>query len=77
VDGSGHVKVQLCCVSAVLREARLVLSSSEMSVRSSITFTSICTEKQFAHIGRNTRHLTASQALEAIETQPMMADSLG
>jgi len=34
-------------------------------------------ERLFAHIGSNTRLLTASQASEAIETQHKMADSLG
>ena len=48
-----------------------------MSVRSSITFTCIHSERLFGHIGSNTRFLTASQASEAIKTQCMMADSLG
>jgi hypothetical protein len=47
-----------------------------MSARSSITFTSIHTERLFAHIGVNTRLLTASQASEAIKTQRTMADTL-
>jgi hypothetical protein len=34
-------------------------------------------ERLFAHIGSNTRLLTASQASEVIEIQRMMADSLG
>jgi len=59
--------VQLCCISAALWEAGVVVSSSEMSVRSSITFTSICTERLFAQSGSNTRLLTASQASEAIK----------
>jgi len=33
VDGSGHVKVRLCCVCAALQEAHIVVRSSEMSVR--------------------------------------------
>ena len=58
----GHVKVRLChircgsvtlvrlCgISAALRETRVLVSSSEMSARSSITFTSIRTERLFAH----------------------------
>jgi len=62
VDDSGHVKVRLChircgsvtlvrlCgISAALRETRVLVSSSEMSARSSITFTSIRTERLFAH----------------------------
>jgi len=62
VDDSGHVKVRLChirCYSVVLvrlcgisvalRETRILVSSTEMSVQSSITFTSIRTERLFAH----------------------------
>jgi hypothetical protein len=90
VDDSGHVKVRLChircgsvafvrpCgISAALRETHVLVSSSEMSAQSSISFTSICTERLFAHIGRNTRLLTASQASKAIETQRTIADSPG
>jgi len=62
---------------AVLRETRVLVCSSEMSARWSITFTSIRTERLFAHIGSNTRLLMASQASEAIETQRTMPDSLG
>jgi hypothetical protein len=69
--------VRLCGISAALRETCVLVSSSERSARSSITFTSIHMERLFAHIGSNTRHLTASQASEAIETQRTMADSLG
>jgi len=69
--------VRLCGISAALRETRVLVSSSEMSALSSITFTSIRTERLFAHIGSNTRLLTALQASEAIETQRRMADSLG
>jgi len=69
--------VRLCCISAALQEARVVVSSSEMSARSSITFTSIRTKRLFAHIGSNSRLLTASPASEAIETQHTIADSLG
>jgi len=49
VDDSGHVNVRLCGISAALQETRVLVSSSEMSVQSSITFTSICTERLFAH----------------------------
>jgi hypothetical protein len=89
MDNSGHVKVQighircgyvalvrLCGISAALRETRVLVSSSKMSARSSITFTSIRMERIFSHIGSNTRLLTASQASEAIKTQCTMADSL-
>jgi len=69
--------VRLCGISAALQETRVLVSSSEMSTRSSITFTSIRTERLFAHIGSNTRLLTASQASEAIEIQRTMEDSLG
>jgi hypothetical protein len=48
-----------------------------MSAGLSITFTSIRTERLFAHIGSNTRLLTASKASEAIQTQRTMAHSLG
>jgi len=64
----------LCCIISALREARVVVSFSEMSVRSSITITSICMERLFAHIGNNTRLLTVSPASEVIETQQTMAD---
>jgi len=69
--------VRLCGSSAALRETRVLVSSSKMSVRSSISFTSIRTERLFAHIGSHTRLLTASQGLEAIETQRTMTDFLG
>jgi hypothetical protein len=48
-----------------------------MSAGLSITFTSIRTERLFAHSGFNTQLLTASQASEAIKTQSPMAISLG
>jgi len=69
--------MRLCGISAALQETRVLVSSSEMSARSSTTFTSIRTERLFAHIGSNTRLLTVSQASEAIETQRTMPDSLG
>jgi len=69
--------VRLCGISAALGETRILVSSSEMSARSSITFTSIPTERLFAHIGSNTRLLTASQASDAIQTQRTMAVSHG
>jgi len=37
------------CQGAALRQSRIVVSSSEMSARSSITFNSKCTERLFAH----------------------------
>jgi len=67
-------QVWLCGISAALREARVSVSSSEMSVRLSMTFTSIPTKRLFAHIGSNTPLLTASQAPEAFEIQQTMAD---
>ena len=69
--------MRLCGISAALRETRVLVSSSEMSARSSITFTSIRTKRLFAHIGSNTRLLTASPASEATKTQRTMADLLG
>ena len=45
----------------------MVVSSTEMLAQSSIIFTSIHTERLFAHVGSNTRLLTASQASEVIE----------
>jgi len=48
-----------------------------MSAQSSTTFTSIGTERLFAHIGINTRLLTASQESEAIKPQRTLADLLG
>jgi len=33
VDGSGHVKVRLCCISEALKMPHVVVSSSDMSVR--------------------------------------------
>ena len=41
--------VRLYSVSAALREARVVVSSTEMSVRSSITVTSTRMDRLFAH----------------------------
>ena len=69
--------MRLCGISAALRETCILVSSSEMSARSSITFTSVRTETQFANIGSNTRLLTVSQASEAIKTERPMAVSLG
>ena len=43
--------VRLCGISAALRETRILVNSSEMSARSSISFTSIRTERLFAHSG--------------------------
>jgi hypothetical protein len=70
VDDYGHVKVRLChircgsvtfvrlCgISAALRETRVLISSSEMSARSSITFTSIRMERLFAHIRSELKYL--------------------
>jgi len=64
-------------LGAALWETRILVSSSEMSVQSSISFTSIRMEKRFAHIGINTWLLKASQGEEAIKTQCTMADSVG
>jgi len=69
--------VRLFCVSAAQREAHVVVCSSQMSVQSSITCTSTCTGRLFAHIGSNTGLLTASQPSEVIETQRTMANLLG
>jgi len=49
VDGSGHVKVRLRCISVALPEAGVGDSSSEMSVQLSTTFASLRTERLFAH----------------------------
>jgi len=40
--------VLLCSIRAALQKARVVVSSSEMSVRSSITFTSIHKKRLFS-----------------------------
>jgi len=69
--------VRLCGISGALREARILVSSSEMSVRSSITFTSIQMKRLFAHIGSTTPLLMVSQASEVIEIQHTMANVVG
>ena len=77
MDDSAHVEVLLCGISAALRGTRVLVSYSEMSARASTTFTAICTERLFAHLGSNTWLLTGSQASQAIETQRTMPDWLG
>ena len=49
MESSSQNMVQLCCIRATLRESGIVVSSSEMLVQLSITFTSIRTERLFAH----------------------------
>jgi len=70
-------QVRLCGISATLRQTHVLVGSSEMSARSSIAFTSRRMERLFAHVGSNTRILTASQASEVIETRNTIADSHG
>jgi len=72
----GNILCWYCCVSPALGEPCIVVHSSVMSVRSSIIFTSICSERQFVQTGRNSRLLTPSRASEVIETQCTMANFL-
>ena len=68
--------MRLCGSSAALRETRVLVSPSKVSVQLSITFTSIRTERLFAYSGSNSQLLMASRASEVIETQRTKEDSL-